>query len=52
MSSYLVYIAFSLDFPNAAHIFDYSFLEMIVLDLELTWFSKDLSKTWFVLCDA
>ena len=32
--------------------FLYSFLETVVLTLELAWFSKDLSKTWFVLCDA
>ena len=52
MSSYLIHIAFSLNLPNAAKYIVYSFLETVVLTLELAWFSKDLSTAWFVSCDA
>ena len=51
MSSYLIHIAFS-TFQMQHNIFVYSFLETVVLTLELAWFSKDLSKAWFVSCDA
>ena len=34
------------------NIFVYSFLETVVLTLELAWFFKDLSKVWLVSCDA
>ena len=34
------------------NIFVKIFLETVVLTLELVWFSKDLSKAWFVSCDA
>ena len=34
------------------NMFVYSFLETVVLTLELAWFSKDLGKAWFVSCDV
>ena len=34
------------------NIFVNSFLQTVVLTLELAWFSKDFSKAWFVSCDA
>ena len=52
MSSNWIHIAFNLNFPDAAQYICYSFLETVVLTLELARFSTDLSKEWFVSCDA
>ena len=55
MSNYLIHIAFSLNFPDAAQCICLQLSrskETVILNLELAWLSKDLSKAWFVSCDA
>ena len=52
MSSYLILIAFSLNFPDAAQYIRLQLSKNSWLTLELAWFSQDLSKAWFVSCDA